>query len=311
MGGRNHLTAQLFSRPQGGLSLSNLIPNLWSSPTGLVPIRGNASAVTLGARTPTTTDVWVLVETRVQKWTMSSEGWEEAVLDQDIGGLIRPAIHAAFPSAPSDDSSLDLELLDFEFEKRSLTSNSGKMVILVSYAGKEETMAVDMVLPRRVYALVRMSYASGMFRVEYLSTIPYQNASLHQKFHSVFNGLILDIQISISGAPMHPRLQLIHQGALVVIQFGDAVAFCARGQISLHSTPILRACSSIPPRFSISPSIGAQICDRPNSRCRHRGLRKLCINLDRCHDDEGFPRYGSNSPIQSGVSRQQARLEPR
>jgi nuclear pore complex protein Nup133 len=29
---------------------------------------------------------------------------------------------------------------------------------------------------------------------------------------------------------MHPRIQLILGGAIVVVQFGDAVALCARGK---------------------------------------------------------------------------------
>jgi nuclear pore complex protein Nup133 len=40
-------------------------------------------------------------------------------------------------------------------------------------------------------------------------------------------------QTSASGAPLHPRLQLVHLGALIIIQFGDAVAFCARGEASV------------------------------------------------------------------------------
>lgn len=32
-----------------------------------------------------------------------------------------------------------------------------------------------------------------------------------------------------SGAPEHPRIQLVQNGALISVQFGDAVALCARG----------------------------------------------------------------------------------
>jgi nuclear pore complex protein Nup133 len=104
---------------------------------------------------------------------MSTEGWEEIVLDQDIGSIIRPAIRGRYPAAPLDDSSLDLELLDFAFEKHSLiNTNLGRMVILVSYAGKEDSMGAD---PRRVYALVWVSYSSGAFAVENVSSVPYQS----------------------------------------------------------------------------------------------------------------------------------------
>jgi hypothetical protein len=36
---------------------------------------------------------------------------------------------------------------------------------------------------------------------------------------------------------MHPRIQSVRGGALVAIQFGDAIALCARG-----STPTLCFC---------------------------------------------------------------------
>ena len=28
---------------------------------------------------------------------------------------------------------------------------------------------------------------------------------------------------------MHPQLRLMHGGAILVVQFGDAIAFCSRG----------------------------------------------------------------------------------
>lgn len=39
------------------------------------------------------------------------------------------------------------------------------------------------------------------------------------------------IQTSSSGAPMHPRIQSVRDGALIAIQFGDAIALCARGSL--------------------------------------------------------------------------------
>jgi nuclear pore complex protein Nup133 len=145
----------------------------------LLPANGNTNAITLGATTATGIDVWALVETRVQKWNMSTEGWEEIVLDQDIGGIIRPVIRETHPSAPLDDSSLDLELLDFAFEKHSLVNaNLGRMVILISYAGKEDSMGITTADPRRVYALVWVSYSSGAFSVENVSIVPYQSVCI-------------------------------------------------------------------------------------------------------------------------------------
>ena len=175
-GGKQHILCHPFSRPQASLSLATLIPGLWSNPSTVAPKEGRANAVTLGASTPTGTDVWALIETRVQKWNMSVEGWEKIVLDHDLGGLIRPAIRMEFPSAPVEDGPLDLELLDFAFERHTLiASNTGRIVILVSFAGKEERMATDTIGPRRVYALVRIYYESDAFMVESVSSVPYQS----------------------------------------------------------------------------------------------------------------------------------------
>ena len=42
---------------------------------------------------------------------------------------------------------------------------------------------------------------------------------------------------------MHPRIQSIHNGALIAVQFGDAVALCARGSFRKnalqHCLPVL------------------------------------------------------------------------
>lgn len=47
---------------------------------------------------------------------MSTEGWEEILSDEDISGPIRESLRASFPSAPRDDTELDLELLDLKLE---------------------------------------------------------------------------------------------------------------------------------------------------------------------------------------------------
>ena len=177
-GGKHHLATHPFSRPQPSLSLTNILPSLWSSPAGLVPVQGHANAVTLGASKSTGTDVWVLVEMRLQKWNMSTEGWEEAISDDDVGSIIQSALRAGLPSVPSDDGALDLELLDFAFEKHSLTNGeTGRMVILVSYAGQEEEMAVT--APRRVFALVWLTYGFDKYNVERVSSVPYQSVRVY------------------------------------------------------------------------------------------------------------------------------------
>ena len=48
---------------------------------------------------------------------MAADGREEVVMDEDVADIIRSAIREAFPSASSDDSQLDLELLDLAIER--------------------------------------------------------------------------------------------------------------------------------------------------------------------------------------------------
>lgn len=62
-------------------------------------------------------EVWALIDTRIQKWNMSPEGWEEVLLDVEIAGLLRTAVREAFESAPAEDSELDLELVDIAVER--------------------------------------------------------------------------------------------------------------------------------------------------------------------------------------------------
>lgn len=52
------------------------------------------------------------------------------------------------------------------------------MVILVSYAGVEETspMAMDIgSQPRRIYALIRLSHLVEVFKVDHVNSVPYQS----------------------------------------------------------------------------------------------------------------------------------------
>jgi nuclear pore complex protein Nup133 len=117
-GGKNHLTPHLFSRPLPSLTLANFLPSLFSSPPTFQPDSGNISAVALGEKALAGgKEVWALVDTRVQKWNMSVEGWEEVVLDMEVAGLLRRGIRDVFEGVPGDDSELDLELVDIAVER--------------------------------------------------------------------------------------------------------------------------------------------------------------------------------------------------
>lgn len=73
---------------------------------------GNVSALACEVETTVGKEIWVLVNTRLQKWIMALEGWEELELDEEMLGNVRSAVRDAFPLASPDNSKLDLELLD-------------------------------------------------------------------------------------------------------------------------------------------------------------------------------------------------------
>ncbi|KAF9075250.1 hypothetical protein BDP27DRAFT_40146 [Rhodocollybia butyracea] len=209
-GGKYHLTSHPFSRPSKSLSFSSFIPFLSSSSTATTQIvlePGNISAIALGARTiDGGAEIWALINSRIQRWEMKLEGWEEALQDEDVAEMIRIAIRRTFGSAvEKDDAKMDLELVDLAVD------SSNKLVVLVSYAGLDEAdmMAMDVTGVRRIYALVQLSPLGDSFYVDAVRSVPYQSTSA-------------------SGAPMHPRIQLLPNGLLVSIQFGDAVALCGR-----------------------------------------------------------------------------------
>ncbi|KAF7294905.1 Methyltransferase type 11 [Mycena indigotica] len=218
-GGKHHLTLHAFSRPATGLSLSRLIP--FFSPASLHsnrinPELGNINSIVLGGPTPTGgRELWALVETRVQRWEIRPEGWEEPLLDQDISTISRAALRQSLANVEDDDARLDLEFVDLTVD------HEGKLTVLVSFAGIEETELMS-VEARRIYALLQLSHLGEVFKVDAVRDVPYQTTSG-------------------SGAPMHPRVQVLLDGQLISVQFGDAVTLCSRDsqysdRIELKST---------------------------------------------------------------------------
>ncbi len=116
-GGKYHLSHHVFSRPSSSLSLTRLLPGFWSVQE-LQPQRGNINAVAVGSLPSDATGrvVWALVDTRLQQWNMSTEGWEELLLEEDIGEQARAAVTEHFPNAPKEDVELDLELVDLKLQ---------------------------------------------------------------------------------------------------------------------------------------------------------------------------------------------------
>ncbi|KAF8654069.1 hypothetical protein AX16_003602 [Volvariella volvacea WC 439] len=207
-GGKFHIAHRKFSHSARGLSISRLLPSFitgaGSSRSDLEP--GNISAIALGSSNALGgRGVWALVDTRLQLWDMRADGWAELVHDTDVLAQLRGEIRETYgESLPEDDAQLDLEFLDLAVD------SEGQLVVLLSYAGEEVDtfMALDLKGIRRVYVLMRLTHSNSTFTVDNVKTVPYQSTS--------------------TGAPMHPRIRLIDGGTLVSIQFGDAVALCAR-----------------------------------------------------------------------------------
>jgi nuclear pore complex protein Nup133 len=121
------LTTHPFARPQSSLSLSRLLslPRFLSAPPAGAPVEpGYISAVALDYGDHSASigvkgaerDIWTLIDSRVQRWTMSVEGaWEELALDQDISDVIGPEVRTRFTRlAAQDEPDLDLEFLDLQ-----------------------------------------------------------------------------------------------------------------------------------------------------------------------------------------------------
>lgn len=113
-GGSHHLTAHAFSRPQSGLA--RLLPTLWAAPS-IQPEAGNINAIAMGVQVQDARDLWAIVDMRIQRWSMSDQGWEELISERDVAIITRQAIRETFDSASPDDAELDLELLDLKIER--------------------------------------------------------------------------------------------------------------------------------------------------------------------------------------------------
>lgn len=71
-----------------------------------------ANAIALGQRSGSVRDAWALFESRIQRWRILDDGWEDQLLDEEILQLCSDGIRQEFKSAPDDNAELGLELLD-------------------------------------------------------------------------------------------------------------------------------------------------------------------------------------------------------
>lgn len=114
-GGKYHLTSHPFSRPQSSLSFTRIFP-LWGPPTPQTE-RGYINSVSLGKQTTTGRVIWSIIDTRVQIWSMTFEGFEELMVEEELGGAIQSAIRDTVTSSIKNGSELDLEMLDLVIER--------------------------------------------------------------------------------------------------------------------------------------------------------------------------------------------------
>ena len=229
--------------------MSRFFPSLWSSQASQAEA-GNVAAIALGAKTNLGVDIWALVESRVQRWHVAAEGWEELTLQEDVGVVLRQAIQDTL-RAPS--AYLDLELLDLavdrlvplsyyqRFHQIIILISSGKLLVLTSHGdtGEHESMTYNST-PRRIYYVAQISMSSGLLQVQKLIGVPYQSVCyiFLQLLLSTYS--IMKKTFRSSEAPMHPQLRLMLGGAILVVQFGDAVAFCSRGpQPNVPTCPLV------------------------------------------------------------------------
>lgn len=117
------MTWRLFARPPSSLSLSRFLPSIFSSSSSTTHTKTfhsqNISALAIGVENSTGgREVWALVDTRVQRWVMKSEGWEDLLLDADLSVIIGSAIRESFgTSVDQDDEQVDLELVDLAVDE--------------------------------------------------------------------------------------------------------------------------------------------------------------------------------------------------
>ncbi|KAF9227508.1 hypothetical protein BS17DRAFT_746046 [Gyrodon lividus] len=194
-GGKHTLTMRLFAPPlpSSSLSLTRLLG--WSAPSPAArPESGNVVALVSSGN-----DMYALVETRIQKWTLDSEELRGEV---DIAGVVREAIGEGVGVE-------DMEGVDLAIE------SSNTLVLLVSYAsaGSGEdpgAMAIDQFDfgPRRVYTILRLILHGDSWGVDGVIVVPYIS--------------------NAASPPAHPQLTLLAGGAVIVVLFGEVVIFCAR-----------------------------------------------------------------------------------
>lgn len=100
-------------------------------------------------------------------------------------------------------------------------------MVLASYVLSDEVALMTSEPEKcQVFVLARLSAQRDTFAIESIKAVPYQNVS--RRFpYQLFGALISGTKISASDSP--PRIQFLAGGAIIVVQFSNAVALVARG----------------------------------------------------------------------------------
>ncbi|PPR00501.1 hypothetical protein CVT24_005524 [Panaeolus cyanescens] len=205
-GGKHHLSCRLFARPNPNSSFSRLIPSFLSSGSSSTVYstkdkRRHIHAISVGlVASNGDRDVWVLANGWLQQWVLKSEGWEQLALDFDLNPFV-----TEFLEEREDVKRQGYGKGDKGIEVSDLTIfEDGHIAILISYSGEQAFSDV-----RRSYALLELRAMDTGMSIENFTMVPYQTTNQ-------------------PGPPVHPRIQHLFSGSIVSVQFGDAVALCAR-----------------------------------------------------------------------------------
>lgn len=119
LGGKLQLTTHAFARPPSALSLTRIYTSFFApTSSAVISEPGNVNAVAVGRSTADGgKDVWTLVDTRIQKWELKAEGWEDLLVDEELSALFCKAIRRNLGVTESDDTRLDLEFLDIAINR--------------------------------------------------------------------------------------------------------------------------------------------------------------------------------------------------
>lgn len=221
-GGQIQFTSHLFAGPA---QKKSFIPSLiWGSTPTVQFEPGNINTVVWHSTKEGQHQIWALVESRIQKWDLSDEGWETSVLEFDIKDTVNVAMRI------TDSDAVDLEMIDL------VVQEDGDLIALVSYAISAGETGSSFVGPKRSYYLVRLSHTmEDELEARSCQPIPYQSVSLQLKLVTISH----QVQTLSSAAPVHPRMRLAPLGGLVTIQFGDVLVICSLSKTLRLSTKVL------------------------------------------------------------------------